>query len=103
MTSDLTPFLDAVRDRMAKAMPGPWTWNGEGFIAPATKPIDKVRGDNVQFFLLGINGACWDADRTLIAHAPTDLTRLLKLIHLILDGNCENCRTKILEQGSQDS
>lgn len=118
--SDLAPFLQAVRARLEKVTPGPWTkstdWNENLCPHPqAVKWNDdtKIVQCHVcwsQYFakqgtLKGLHNepfihilSCWDVDLDLIAHAPTDLARLLALVEAgedlletakLFDGECK--------------
>src|SRR3990167_1571916 len=77
---DLTPFLTAVRERLAKATPGPWTWDEEGWHLTGVGDCHCKRGRHLAIIETdcGFYGPC-QVDRELIAHAPTDLRRLLAL------------------------
>ena len=101
MPDPLIPFLDAVRERLAKATPGLWGYVNR-LIAEAENYFNRVvvlkDGENIQ----DAHPVCYqlttDADGDFIAHAPADLTRLLALVTTIMEDGCENCRRKILEQ-----
>ena len=70
--------LTQLRALAAQATPGPWEWNGEGLTVPSRKSIDREHGETIQFFRMGKDGACWDADATFIAAcSPTTINGLL--------------------------
>lgn len=81
MSNELTVFLDAVQVRLAKAKQevlglcnGLRKWT---MCVPAQPETDS--------------------DLVLMA-ALNDLARLERLLRLIVEGNCEDCRRKIFEQ-----
>jgi len=83
------PDIDAIRDRLGKATPGPWEWqtddwNGgySGLAAGSDASVNVLYPDHCNE---GDSGAAWfsedtlsAADASLIAHAPADLAALLE-------------------------
>lgn len=72
--SDQTPLdVEAIRARLDAATPAPWKDDGDvsGIVAASGERVTE--GDNSGYGCVYIS----DADRALIAAAPTDLRRLL--------------------------
>ena len=73
--TNLTPYLNAVRERLAKATPGPW----EERLGDSTKEtlVADVRGLTIYGPYQAVSCG---ADADVIVHAREDLARLLTLV-----------------------
>lgn len=68
--------LDAIRERLADATPGPWVWLGEAELASPTIPEPEDE-DDYQHITNEDGQIDSSDDADLIEHAPDDLADLL--------------------------
>jgi hypothetical protein len=72
--------VEAIRERLAAATPGPWEWwpdpTGEDYSVGRPEEVPGEVGDSSQF----VGTADEQADADLIANAPSDLTHLLSAL-----------------------
>lgn len=87
----LTEALKEIKDRVEKATPGPWKWNRGWKPDPSSKTYDGFMGElKPDVLWYGMDGEegiyCNNKfDSELIAHAPTDITRLLSALELAIE------------------
>lgn len=70
-------LLAPIRERLAKATPGPWKFTGND-----TTAIDEVNTVSTDQYYIAIKMG--EADGKLIAHAPEDLRRLIEVVELMM-------------------
>lgn len=95
--------MDAIKARIAAATPGPWEHDEEGFMGCGQ--VYTANGDLYGGNIAAPSGDLYPRsgyspkdDMILIAHAPTDMARLIKAVEAVLDlhsrdtyGECRRC------------
>jgi len=78
----LSKYLSEIEERLKAATPGPWKLEGKDGIVGGPDLWDIAVTDDREMFSTGIPREQCHANATLIANAPTDLTRLLAIVRL---------------------
>lgn len=88
----LTQFLAQVRERLAKATPGPWRAVRNNAMGETWFNI-FTRGDEQVLAMIGdcADKVKEDPNATLIAHAPTDISKALALIEVMREALEQSC------------
>lgn len=77
-------YLQQIKDRLAKSTPGPWRWgNGPSFVEWTLGDDSVIESGEVYGPSKHRAAGCLKLkDAMLIAHAPTDLSRLLEIVEI---------------------
>lgn len=73
--TDIHSALEEIRERLEKATPGPWISRKYEIVAGAPYPV-RVVADPDDESIPNVY------DKFLIAHAPTDISKLLRVVEL---------------------
>lgn len=84
MKNDIKTHLKEIRDRVEAATPGPWTT--EGKLGDFYVCFFEIVDNNIKSAIYAPNATdiqMWNRNAPLIAHAPTDITRLLAAVEVL--------------------